>query len=433
MIFQELTVEPEMAIIGSVLMDNTIMDRWGDRVEPSDFTNRVHGHIWRMFRALCRRGEPIDLVTLAQRFPKRFQKIGPKRMADMMLYGVNTERADEHFERILEFSRRRKLMRELRTIYEDVANPEKDFAETLNRLEQEAVSVIPRPDQVVDLAGWYERIAALKADPNRAWGLRTGWLDLDRMTLGWQKQDLIVVGGRTSMGKSAFALENVVRIARQGYQVAYFSLEMSREQLYSRMAANLCRIPLQKLRSGEITDEDLRHIATEALPVMQRVYVEDARGVTAEWIAGQMRRIRYDRGMDFAVIDYLGEIAEPAQPGDHAGSALYRVTRKLRQAAKDMDIPIMALSQIVRGVENRSEKRPSLADLSGSTGIEAGADVVLLLYREDYYSRETEKNHILEVTVAKHRNGPTGRVELFYDPGTQRIESLEAARRAAAS
>jgi replicative DNA helicase len=422
------TVEPEMAILGSVLIDNAIMDRWGDRVEPSDFANRVHGHIWRMFRALWRRGEPIDLVTLTQRFPRRVQKIGPKKLADAQFYAVTAERVDEHFERILEFSRRRKLMREVRTAYEDLANPEKEFAAVVNRLQTVSVSAIPQPDQITDLAGWYEHIALLKADPNRAWGLRTGWNDLDRLTLGWQKKDLIVVGGRTSMGKSAFALETVLRIAKQGYQVAYFSLEMSREQIYNRMAANLCRIPLQKLRSGEITDDDLRQIAKEALPVMQRVYVEDTRGVTAEWIAGQMRRLQYDRGLDFAVVDYMGEIAEPTQPGDNAGSALYRVTRKLRQAARELEIPIMALSQIVRGVEARAEKRPSLADLSGSTGIEAGADVVILLYREEYYNPDTDKKHILEVSVAKQRNGPTGRVELYYDPSTQRIESLETRR-----
>lgn len=275
-----------------------------------------------------------------------------------------------------------------------------------------------------DVDDYLDYIEEIMNDPKKAYGLLTGISELDKITTGWHREDLIVVGARTSMGKSAFMIENLLRLHKQGYNCALFSLEMSKKQIYNRMMSSLMNKHLEIIRTGQMAIELLpkfRHTAHEAL---RGIYVDDTRGVDSEYISDNMRRLKRTQGLDFVVVDYLQDVKEKGESNDNQGSALGRICRKLRTAAQQNDCAVMALSQVSRAVEDRKDKRPGNADLSGSTGIETSADVIGLLYREEYYDSETSKKGILEVNFTKQRNGKLGKVELFYDKDTQRISPL---------
>lgn len=274
--------------------------------------------------------------------------------------------------------------------------------------------------EVEEFAAWVEEVMN---DPRKAYGLLTGIHELDAITTGYHKGDLIVVGARTSMGKSAFMIENVLRLHKAGYKCAIFSLEMSKKQIFMRMMANLMNISLEVLRTGRMAVELLPkfHQMKEEL---KGIYVDDTRGVDSEYIADVMRRLKRTQGLDFVVVDYLQDVKEKGEINDNQGSALARICRKLRTAAQQTDVPVMALSQVTRAVEERKDKRPTNSDLSGSTGIETSADVIALLYRDEYYNPDTTRQNILEVNFTKQRNGKLGKVELFYDKTSQRIFPL---------
>ena len=267
---------------------------------------------------------------------------------------------------------------------------------------------------------WYRWIDEIRKDKSKAFGLMTGIFELDKMTQGFHRHDLSVIGARTSMGKSAFMLELVLRLTQKGYKTAIFSLEMTRKQILNRMTANLSRIPLQDVKTGDLDEVQFQRLMGQR-SVIERVYIDDSRGVTADYITDMMRTLKRKDGLDFVVVDYLQDIKEKGEENDNQGSALGRVCRKLRKAALDCDCHIMALSQVKREVENRNDKRPMNSDLSGSTGIETSADVIGLLYRDEYYKPDTSKPGIIEVNFTKQRNGGVGRVELKYDKDIQRM------------
>ena len=267
---------------------------------------------------------------------------------------------------------------------------------------------------------YFEYMELIRSDPSKAFGLLTGISELDMLTSGFHRHDLSVVGARTSMGKSAFMIELVLRLEQKGYKCAIFSLEMTRKQIFNRMIANICKVPLKHIKHGKIDDVTYRMMKMQK-DRLERIYVDDTRGVTAEYITDNMRMLKRKHGLDFVVVDYLQDVKERGEEQDNQGSALARICRKLRKGALDSDCHVMALSQVKREVENRNDKRPMNSDLSGSTGIETSADVIALLYRDEYYNPKTDKPGIIEVNFTKQRNGGVGRVELRYDKDIQRM------------
>lgn len=300
-------------------------------------------------------------------------------------------------------------------------NPDDVYRSLIKALDRmRTVESINEVDQKKGVQEWLAWMDEIRTDPSKAFGLRTGIADLDMLTTGFHRHDLSVVGARTSMGKSAFMLEMVLRLQRKGYKTALFSLEMTRRQILNRMIANLTNTVLSNLKKGEIDDalfERMKH----HVPFLESIMIDDTRGVTADYITDCMRRLKRKQGLDFVVVDYLQDVKEKGEEQDNQGSALARVCRKLRQGAYECDCHVMALSQVKREVENRNDKRPMNSDLSGSTGIETSADVIALLYRDEYYNPKTDKYGIIEVNFTKQRNGGTGRVELRYDKDTQRM------------
>ena len=267
---------------------------------------------------------------------------------------------------------------------------------------------------------WLKLVEDIKADPSKAYGLMTGLQELDLLTTGFHRHDLSIVGARTSMGKSAFMLEMVLRLTRKGYKTAVFSLEMTRNQILNRLASNITKTPLRAIKHGDIDDYALNMMRMNK-DVLSSVYIDDARGISPEYIVDMMRMLKRKQGLDFVVVDYLQDVKEKGEENDNQGSALARVCRKLRKAALDNDCHVMALSQVRRDVEYRNDKRPGNSDLSGSTGIETSADMIMLLYRDEYYHPDTEKADTIEVNITKQRNGGLGRVELKYDKACQRM------------
>lgn len=297
----------------------------------------------------------------------------------------------------------------------------RELQEQANRLEtSEFRNLSDTEKDVEDFIRYMESVAA---DPEQAYGLLTGISELDAITTGFHRQDFSVVGARTSMGKSAFMLQIALSLHQRGRKVAIYSLEMSKRQIYTRLMANLISIDAEVFKLGKAHPSyyEAMHKHKESLVGL---YIDDTRGITSEYITDSMRRLKRTQGLDFTVVDYLQDVKEIGEANDNQGSALARVCRKLRKAAQEHDCHLMGLSQVARAAEHQQDKRPAVSDLSGSTGIETSADVIALLYRDDYYNPNSEKKGILEVNFTKQRNGKLGKVELYYDRSTQRIGSL---------
>lgn len=279
-------------------------------------------------------------------------------------------------------------------------------------------------DMQKQVDAYAERMMKIVADPSAAYGLMTGIIPMDIITTGWHRREFSVVGARTSMGKSAFMLENVNRLNDRGYKCAVFSLEMDNIPMYDRLMANKLQVNLKDYRFGRLAPNHYDQMLKRKNE-LSTIYIEDLRGIDSEYIADTMRRLKRTQGLDFVVVDYLQDVNEKVEGNDNQGSSLARVCRKLRKASKDCDCHVMGLSQVARAAEKQGDKRPTNSDLSGSTGIETSADVIALLYRDDYYNPNSDKKGVLEVNFTKQRNGEVGTVELKYDLRTQRITPLD--------
>lgn len=306
--------------------------------------------------------------------------------------------------------------------------PDHDPNELISKLKDHLEDLVSRDTKIsIDPEKDYEDFIQTcirgKENPADFEGLLLGFSDLDLITSGWQKQDFIVIGGRTSMGKSAFGLANVLMLAKNGHKCLYFSLEMSKQQVYARLAASAYNIPLKSFRVGAISEDSISRLEQRDT-FWKNIMIDDTRAVTADYIADRMMEVKTHYGLQFVIVDYLQDIKEAGEQNDNQGSSLARICRKLRKSAQDVDVPVMAMSQIGRDTEKRNDKRPNNSDLSGSTGIETSADVIGLLYRDEYYNPDTAEPNVIELMITKHRNGALGLVKFYYDKSTQQIRLL---------
>ncbi|AFC32167.1 replicative DNA helicase [Paenibacillus mucilaginosus 3016] len=416
----------EMVILGTVFEDPSLAREVLNTVTIDMFRQPWNRNLYRMMSWLDKNGHPVNYTNISTYFAKDVAKIGGvDYLLKVIGSVVSVSEIRQNMKLLAELDARRKLSQlidQTRTLIDDPAAGR--FDEILDTFEQKALEIRPKVSQENKsgdrIRTWFENLLLRKQNPKIAFGILTGWEKLDQMTLGFQRSNLIVVGARTSMGKSAFANEIKVRASSRGNRVADFSLEMTIEQIYNRMASSMCGIPLQAIRIGNLTDFQIGQIA-DKLDEFAKIPIDDSRGVTTEYITSEMRRMKRQEGLDLVVVDYLQEINETAEQNDNGGSALHRVCQKLRAAAKDCDCAVIGLSQVKQDVDSRANKRPMVSDLSGSAAIAAVADDIILLYRDEYYNPETSDKGILEVNVAKQRNGPTGTVKLNYDKDTQKI------------
>lgn len=308
-----------------------------------------------------------------------------------------------------------------RTESDDPDDLLREIQSRANDLSTSDSSAMSNPSRDVD--DYFEDVLGLVADPSKAYGLLTGLREIDAITTGYHRGDLSVLGARTSMGKSAFMIDTVLRLNRNGYKVVVFSLEMSKKQIYHRMASNMLDTNLERYRTGQAHPSVYESMKTRK-EELKSIYISDLRGIDCEYMSDVVRRLKRTQGVDIVVVDYIQDVKERGETNDNQGSAIGRICRKLRKMAQEFDCHVMGLSQVTRAAEASNDKRPGNADLSGSTGIETSADAILLLYREDYYKPDTKDKGVLEVNFTKQRNGKVGKVELHYDRDTQRIDSL---------
>jgi len=419
----------EQQVLGSVFLDETLAPQIIGVIKPEMLSLPQHRNLLKMVDRLLQAKELISPESIVSKFGAHLDSIGGvSYLMELVTCVVSVSNLDYNLKQIIEYHARQKLVQLLEETKQTISDPSAGaFEEILDSFEQKALEIRPKTNRenrnVDNLTSWFEDIVLRVQDPSRAFGILTGWDQLDRMTLGFQRSNLIVVGARTSMGKSAFANEIKMRAAGRGHKVADFSLEMSTAQIYSRMAANLSKIPLQSLRTGQLNEGQVAAIA-RSMDDLRKIHIDDSRGVTAEYITSEMRRLKRQQGLDLVIIDYLQEIVEPNEQNDNGGSAMHRVCQKLRKAAQECDCAVIGLSQVKQDVDSRANKRPFVSDLYGGAAISAVADDIILLYRDDYYNPDSDDRGKLEVNLAKQRNGPTGVVKLLYDKDYQRITSL---------
>jgi replicative DNA helicase len=408
---------PHIEVLGILLTHPNILREYRRKLHPQMFYE--YGPLYKMMYEIDE-AEGLTFKGLAKRMSTP-EKI--KRLHWIKSTYVSINRMDG----LILTVKKQLISERLRSIGSKIMDTATDPDELVRYLQTEldtlstteGDNLLDMEQQVDKWMRWTEEVAK---EPALAYGMMTSITHLDNITKGFRRQDFIVLGGRTSMGKSAFEIELALRMTQNGYIGAIFSLEMSNMQIYNRMAANIGQYNLEWIMTGNINDLALHNMKKNS-ELFKRVYIDDTRGVSADYIADTMKALKRTQGLDFVIVDYLQDVKENGEQNDNSGSAMARVCRKLRSAAQQCDCAVIGLSQISRDVERRDNKRPSNSDLSGSTGIETSADMICLMYRDDYYNPDTDKKDILEINITKNRNGRLGGVELIYDKHKQKIYS----------
>ena len=428
------SIEAEQSVIGSMIMDREAITVASELICGDDFYGKQYGVVFDTMVELNDEGKPVDLITLQDRLR---EKDVPPEVSSLefirdLITAVPTSANIKYYAGIVaEKATLRKLIRlneEIaNTCYAGKENLEVILEDTEKRVfelvqKRNTGEFVPIRQVVMNAMDKIEK--ASKSDGNVT-GIATGFIDLDFRTAGMQPSDLILVAARPSMGKTAFVLNIAQHVAfKLNQTVAIFSLEMSKEQLVNRMLCAEAGIDSQRLRVGEMHDEDWTHL-WDACDTMSRakIYIDDTAGITAMDMRSRARRLKAEHGLDLIVVDYL-QLMQGSGKRNYSGDRqqeVSEISRSLKALARELDVPVLALSQLSRSVESRQVKRPMLSDLRESGSLEQDADIVAFLYREDYYNPETENKHT-ELIIAKHRNGPVDTVNLFFQK--QFIESV---------
>lgn len=428
-------MEAEQAVLGAVLLDKEALFSAAEILVPEDFYRQSHQRVFRAMLDLAEKGEPVDLVTLTAELTDRdlLEEVGGVTYLTDLANAVPTAANVEYYAHIIEEKAiLRKLIQTATHIASTGYSGAEDVSDIIAEAEKRILSIserrtsdsfIPIKDVLLEA---FERIEHLHANQGQISGIPSGYPDLDRMTSGFQKSDLIIVAARPSVGKTAFALNIAQNVAaRSGHPVAIFSLEMSASQLAQRMLCAESNIDSHKFRTGMMEDDDWERL-TMAIGTLAEapIYIDDSAGTTVYDIRGKCRRLKAERGIGLVLIDYL-QLINSRGGRESRQQEISEISRSLKALARELECPVIALSQLSRGVEQRQDKRPLLSDLRESGSIEQDADIVAFLYREDYYDPETEKQNIIEIIIGKQRNGPVGKVELVFLKNYNKFVSLD--------
>lgn len=435
-------VEAEQAVLGSLLVDPDAIIKVASSLRDSDFFRQPHQSIYSALLALHERREPADFVTLVDELERNgnlSEAGGMGYLAELMNRTPSAIYVD-HYARIVERSATlRRMIAAANQIAELAYDESNEVDDVVDRAERLILGVsesrIHRDLTPIRLvtAEVVEQIDFLARHRDRLMGVPTGFALLDRMLGGLQKSDLIIVAGRPGMGKSSLGLSIAQNAARRhGARVAVFSLEMSGEQVVQRMLAIETAIDSHRLRMGHV-NEDEWPILVEAANTLSAtdIFIDDTPGATAMEIRTKARRLYAERGVDLIVVDYMQLMSGGGgggPRGENRQQEISFISRSLKGLARELNVPVIALSQLSRAVEQRTNNKPVLSDLRESGSIEQDADVVLFIYREDYYNEETERQDIADVIVAKHRHGTTGTVSLFFRKELTQFRDLEVMR-----
>ena len=418
-------IEAEQAILGAIFLEPDSIASAVEILLPEDFYRASHQHIFRAMLDLGDKGEPIDLVTVTSYLAdsKLLEDIGGVSYLSDLANAVPTAANISHYCRIVEEkSILRRLIRTATDIVTEGYSKEENVEDVLNEAERRILEVSNRKNSsafknIKDvLMQVYDNIDQLHKQKGDVTGIPTGFRDLDQITSGFQRNDLIIVAARPSVGKTAFALNIAQNVAiKTDENVAIFSLEMGAEQLVNRMLCAEGNIDAQRLRTGALEEEDWNRLSLAMGSLSNAgIYIDDTPGIRVSEIRSKCRRLKQEHGLGMILIDYLQLIQGSPNSKDNRQQEVSEISRSLKGLARELNVPLIALSQLSRGVESRQDKRPMMSDLRESGSIEQDADIVGVLYRDDYYDKESEKQNIIEIIIAKQRNGPVGTVELAF-------------------
>ncbi|MDM9379265.1 replicative DNA helicase [Chlorogloeopsis sp. ULAP01] len=426
-------IEAEEAILGGILLDPEAISRVSDRLVPEAFYISAHKDIYQAALRLYSQGKPTDLLAVTSWLNDHdlLARVGGRnKLASLVDRTVSAVNIDALAMLVMEKYLRRQLIKTGNEIVQLGYQTEDELPQILDQAEQKVFAIAQERPQsglihIADtLVNTFQEIETRHQGVALP-GIPCGFYDLDAMTSGFQPSDLIIVAGRPSMGKTAFCLNLAYNVAAlYKLPVAIFSLEMSKEQLVQRLLASEAEIESGYLRSGRISQSQWEPLS-RAIGMLSEmpIFIDDTPNITVTEMRSQARRLQAEVGTNLGliVIDYL-QLMEGA--GDNRVQELSRITRKIKGLARELSVPVIALSQLSRGVEARTNKRPMLSDLRESGSIEQDADLVIMLYRDEYYNPDTPERGIAEVVIAKHRNGPTGTVKLLFDPQFTKFKNL---------
>ena len=427
-------IEAEQSVLGAMLIEKEAIPKVMEILRDTDFYREAHRVIFNAMLELYNKNEAVDMITVTEILKRdnKLEDVGGISYVTSLANTVPTAANVTYHASIIE---EKSILRQLVSVSTQIASMGYEANDDVKNIIDSAESKIleisnrkktadftPINEIVLDS---FKSIEALMGNKNGLTGLPTGFEDLDNLTSGLHGSDFIILAARPSMGKTAFALNVVQNVAIRAAKkvggapktVAFFSLEMSKEQLVQRMLCAEANIDSQRLRIGELRDEDWAMLINTADTLSSaNIYIDDTAGITAMDMRSRARRLKAEHGLDLIVVDYL-QLMQGSGKKNNSGDRqqeVSEISRSLKALARELDVPVIALSQLSRSVEARQVKRPMLSDLRESGSLEQDADIVAFLYREDYYNPETENKNITELIIAKHRNGPVDTVNLFF-------------------
>ncbi|MDO4330675.1 MAG: replicative DNA helicase [Lachnospiraceae bacterium] len=421
------SVEAEQSVIGSMLMDREAIIAASEIVTADDFYQHQYGVMFESMVELFNEGKPVDLVTLQNRLK---EKDVPPEVSSLEFVRdiITTVPTSANVKSYANIVREKAVLRRLIRVNEEIANTcyvGKDKLEDILAHTEKAIfdllqsrnsgEFVPIKQVALNVL---EKIETASKSGGTVTGIPTGFIDLDYKTSGMQPSDFILIAARPSMGKTAFVLNLVDYVAvRKGLPCMVFSLEMSKEQLVNRMLSMESNVDSQKLRTGSLTDADWDAVV-EGIGIIgnSKLIIDDTPGISITELRSKCRKMKLEYGLSMVIIDYLQLMSGSGRTGDNRQQEISEISRSLKALAREMNAPVIALSQLSRACETRQDHRPMLSDLRESGAIEQDADVVMFLYRDDYYNKDTERPNVAEVIIAKQRNGPIGTVELLWRP-----------------
>ncbi|EGQ3162314.1 replicative DNA helicase [Staphylococcus pseudintermedius] len=434
--------EAEQSVLGAIFLDPELMSSTQEILLPESFYRGAHQHIFRAMMDLNEDGKDIDIVTVLDRLTQEGvvnEAGGPQYLAEITSNVPTTRNIQYYTDMVFKNAVKRKLIHTADSIANDGYNDELDLDTVLNDAERRILELSSTRESdgfkdIRDVLGQvYDNAEQLDQNSGQTPGIPTGYRDLDQMTAGFNRNDLIILAARPSVGKTAFALNIAQKVAthEDQYTVGIFSLEMGADQLATRMICSSGNVDSNRLRTGTMTEEDWNRF-TVAVGKLSRtkIFIDDTPGVRITDIRSKCRRLKQEHGLDMIVIDYLQLIqGSGSRASDNRQQEVSEISRMLKAIARELECPVIALSQLSRGVEQRQDKRPMMSDIRESGSIEQDADIVAFLYRDDYYNRgdgddddddggfepqTNDENGEIEIIIAKQRNGPTGTVKLHF-------------------
>ncbi|MCI9534687.1 MAG: replicative DNA helicase [Lachnospiraceae bacterium] len=429
------SIEAEQSVIGSMLMDKDAIIAASEILSEADFYQRSYGIMFDAMTELFNEGKPVDLVTLQDRLKEKDvpPEVSSLEFVREILGTVPTSANAKSYANIV---REKAVLRRLIKVTEEIANScyagrdplDQILADTEKAVfdllqNRDSAEFVPIRQVALNVL---ERIEAASKNPGTVTGIPTGFIDLDYKTSGMQPSDLVLIAARPSMGKTAFVLNLVDHVSvRKGLPCMVFSLEMSKEQLVNRMLAMESNVDSQKLRTGSLTDSDWDAVV-EGIGIIgnSKLLIDDTPGISITELRSKCRKMKLEYGLSMVIIDYLQLMTGSGRTGENRQQEISEISRSLKALARELNAPVIALSQLSRACESRQDHRPMLSDLRESGAIEQDADIVMFLYRDDYYNKDTETPNIAEVIIAKQRNGPIGTVNLLWQPEFTKFVNL---------